>query len=97
VTNTLECAGNGRSLQSPKVPGIQWGKGAVGNARFSGPSLKSLLEKAGLKDTAKHVVFRDRDGLIDYFSANFGPDQAAYDAPRTAVKAVAKPRPTAKH
>ncbi len=61
VTNTLECAGNGRSLQSPKVPGIQWGKGAVGNARFSGPSLKSLLERAGVKDTAKHVVFRGLD------------------------------------
>ncbi len=61
VTNTLECAGNGRSLQSPKVPGIQWGKGAVGNAQFSGPSLKSLLEKAGLKDTGKHVVFRGLD------------------------------------
>src|SRR6266849_2349213 len=26
---------------------------------------------------------KDRDGLIDYFSANFGPDQAAYEAPRT--------------
>src|SRR6266849_8222802 len=24
---------------------------------------------------------KDRDGLIDYFSANFGPEQAAYDAP----------------
>ena len=54
ITNTLECAGNGRSLESPKVPGIQWGKGSVGNGKFSGPSLKSLLEKAGVKDTAKH-------------------------------------------
>ena len=61
VTNTLECAGNGRSLQAPRVPGIQWGKGAVGNARFSGPSLKTLLEKAGLKETAKHVQFRGLD------------------------------------
>ena len=61
VTNTLECAGNGRSLQSPKVPGVQWGKGAVGNARFSGPSVKALLEKAGVKDTARHVVFRGLD------------------------------------
>ena len=61
VVNTLECAGNGRSLQSPKVPGIQWGKGAVGNARFSGPRLKSALEKAGVKDTAKHVQFRGLD------------------------------------
>jgi sulfite oxidase len=61
VTNTLECAGNGRTFQSPKVPGIQWGKGAVGNARFSGPSLKSVLEKAGLKDTAKHIQFHGLD------------------------------------
>jgi len=63
ITNTLECAGNGRSLHSPKVPGIQWGKGAVGNARFSGPSLKFLLEKAGIRDSAKHVQFRGLDGV----------------------------------
>jgi hypothetical protein len=40
---------------------------------------------------------KDRDALIDYFSVNFGPDQAAYEASRTAAKAVARPRPTAKH
>jgi len=61
LANTLECAGNGRSLQNPKVPGIQWGKGAVGNAKFSGPSLKALLEKAAVKDTGKHVQFRGLD------------------------------------
>jgi len=61
VVNTMECAGNGRSLQNPKVPGIQWGKGAVGNARFSGPNLKTLLEKAGVKDSARHVLFRGLD------------------------------------
>jgi sulfite oxidase len=61
VVTVVECAGNGRRMQDPKVPGIQWGKGAVGNARFSGPSLKAVLEKAGLKDTAKHVQFRGLD------------------------------------
>jgi hypothetical protein len=40
---------------------------------------------------------KDRDALIDYFSSNFGPDQAAYEAPRTAAKAVARPRPKGKH
>jgi len=40
---------------------------------------------------------KDRDALIDYFSVNFGPDQAAYEASRTASKAVARPRPTAQH
>jgi hypothetical protein len=28
---------------------------------------------------------KDRDAMIDYFSANFGPDQPAYTAPRTAT------------
>ena len=27
---------------------------------------------------------KDRDALIDYFSSNFGPDQPAYVAPRSA-------------
>ncbi|MGA8374531.1 MAG: molybdopterin-dependent oxidoreductase, partial [Candidatus Sulfotelmatobacter sp.] len=49
IVNTLECAGNGRSLQRPQVPGIQWGKGAVGTARFSGPRLGDVLQRAGVK------------------------------------------------
>ena len=43
VVNTLECAGNGRSLHRPQVPGVQWGKGAIGTARFSGPRLRDVL------------------------------------------------------
>ncbi len=46
VVNTLECAGNGRSLHRPQVPGIQWGKGAVSTARFSGPRLRDVLQRA---------------------------------------------------
>jgi sulfite oxidase len=61
VVNTLECAGNGRSLHRPQVPGIQWGKGAVGTARFSGPRLRDVLQRAGLKPTAKHAMFRGLD------------------------------------
>jgi sulfite oxidase len=61
VVNTLECAGNGRSLQRPQVPGIQWGKGAVSTARFSGPRLRDVLQRAALKSTGKHVMFRGLD------------------------------------
>jgi sulfite oxidase len=60
VTNTLECAGNGRALFRPRIAGIQWVRGAVGTGRFSGPRLGDLLRRAGLKAGAKHVVF---DGL----------------------------------
>lgn len=79
IVNTMECAGNGRSLQNPKVPGIQWGKGAVGNARFSGPSLKTLLEKAEVKDSAKHVQFRGLDqvpGKVPPFIRSIPIDKA---------------------
>jgi sulfite oxidase len=61
VVNTLECAGNGRAFQSPKVPGVQWQKGAVSTGRFNGPRLHDLLERAGVKPTGKHVMFRGLD------------------------------------
>jgi DMSO/TMAO reductase YedYZ molybdopterin-dependent catalytic subunit len=61
VTNTLECAGNGRAFQQPHAPGIQWQKGAVGTARFSGPRLRDVLERAGVKPTGKHVMFHGLD------------------------------------
>jgi sulfite oxidase len=61
VVNTLECAGNGRSLHRPQVPGVQWGKGAVGTARFSGPRLRDVLQRAVVKPTGKHVMFRGLD------------------------------------
>jgi DMSO/TMAO reductase YedYZ molybdopterin-dependent catalytic subunit len=61
VTNTLECAGNGRGFQQPHVPGVQWQKGAVGTAKFSGPRLRDVLQRAGVKTTGKHVMFHGLD------------------------------------
>ena len=40
---------------------------------------------------------QDRDALIDYFSANFGSDQPAYVAPKTAGVTISKSRSKAKH
>src|ERR1700751_3990479 len=61
VVNTLECAGNGRAFQNPKVPGVQWGKGAVSTGRFTGARLREVLTGAGAKPTGKHVMFRGLD------------------------------------
>jgi DMSO/TMAO reductase YedYZ molybdopterin-dependent catalytic subunit len=82
VVNTLECAGNGRSLQRPQVPGVQWGKGAVGTARFSGPRLRDVLQRAGVKPTGKHVMFRGLDevpGKVPPFIRSI-PIEKALDA-----------------
>jgi sulfite oxidase len=58
VVNTLECAGNGRAFYQPHAPGVQWQRGAVGTARYTGPRLKEILRRAGLKPTGKHVAFK---------------------------------------
>ncbi|MGH8531228.1 MAG: molybdopterin-dependent oxidoreductase, partial [Gammaproteobacteria bacterium] len=34
-----QCAGNRRGLFEPRAPGVQWGHGAMGNARWSGVRL----------------------------------------------------------
>jgi DMSO/TMAO reductase YedYZ molybdopterin-dependent catalytic subunit len=60
VTNTLECAGNGRAFHRPRVAGIQWTRGAVGNAAYAGPRLADVLGLAGIRARGKHVLF---DGL----------------------------------
>jgi sulfite oxidase len=61
VIDTLECAGNARAFAVPHVPGVQWEKGAVGTARFSGPRLRDVLERAEVRPTGKHVMFRGLD------------------------------------
>ena len=58
VTNTLECAGNGRAFFQPRIGGVPWSRGGVGNAVFRGPSLRALLRLAEAKETARHVAFR---------------------------------------
>lgn len=60
VPAVLECAGNGRSYFRPKMPGLQWTKGAIGNAEWRGPRLADILAKAG---ASTKVSFADFDGL----------------------------------
>lgn len=82
ITNAMECAGNGRAFYQPHVPGVQWGRGAVGNARFSGPRLKDVLQRAGIKSTGKHVMFRGLDevpGKVPPFMRSI-PIEKALDA-----------------
>lgn len=53
IPATLECAGNGRGNFKPKIPGLQWTKGAIGNAEWRGVRVADLLKKAGVKTEAK--------------------------------------------
>lgn len=61
VTVTLECAGNGRAFFQPAVAGIQWEKGAVSTARFTGARMADVLKKAGVKSGALNVEMHAAD------------------------------------
>src|SRR5882724_890707 len=50
-----QCAGNRRGFSEPHVAGVQWGYGAMGNARWKGVRLKDLLARAGLKKEAVEI------------------------------------------
>jgi len=59
IVATLECTGNGRGFYRPRVPGIQWGRGAIGNAEWSGPCVSDILKLAGANMDA---AFLESDG-----------------------------------
>src|SRR5882762_8689747 len=61
LVSVLECAGNGRSFYQPRLPGAQWRFGSVGNGKWAGVRFKDVLEKAGLKDSAREILFDGAD------------------------------------
>jgi DMSO/TMAO reductase YedYZ molybdopterin-dependent catalytic subunit len=56
-----QCSGNSRSFFEPRVPGGQWKHGACGNAKWTGVSLKSILDRAQVKAGAVDVSFNGLD------------------------------------
>jgi sulfite oxidase len=66
-TATLTCAGNRRDeFRAPKISGVPWNAGAIGNARWGGTPLRSVLEWCGLKPEARHVWFEGADQITDH-------------------------------
>ena len=61
---TLECAGNGRSLLTPRPVSQPWILEAVGTAEWTGVPLAYLLAKAGVLPDAVEVVFTGADAGI---------------------------------
>ena len=61
-----QCSGNSRGLFQPRVPGGQWGNGAMGNAKWTGVRLRDVLDRAGVKPGAVSVRFNGLDQpLVD--------------------------------
>ena len=58
---TMECAGNGRALLSPRSISQPWLLEAVSTAEWTGTPLKPLLQEAGLQDAATEILFTGLD------------------------------------
>src|SRR6202162_6012567 len=64
LTAVNQCSGNSRGFFDPRVAGGQLGNGAMGNARWRGVPLKTVLDKAGVQQGAKEVTFNGVDGPV---------------------------------
>lgn len=65
VIAVIECAGNGRGYfpADPKVSGTAWHYGAASCAEWTGVSVKTLLDQAGLDPSVTQLVFVGGDQL----------------------------------
>lgn len=79
-TVTLECAGNGRALLSPRYLSQPWYQEAIGTSEWTGTPLAPLLEEAGFEDDAVEVVFsgldRGQQDEIQVYQRSLSIDEA---------------------
>jgi len=61
IPATIECAGNGRAFLSPPAQGVQWERGAVGTAEWTGIPLRNLLAQSSPLTSAQEVVLEGAD------------------------------------
>ncbi len=88
IPATLECAGNTRNVLEPKVKGVQWGLGAIGNAEWTGVPLSILLDRAGVKSNATEVILEGADeGPLDDPKAPRGNVRFARSIPLSKARA----------
>jgi sulfite dehydrogenase len=66
-----QCSGNSRGFFNPRVAGGQLGNGAMGNARWKGVALKTVLDMAGVQGSARQVTFNGMDGPVADKTSDF--------------------------
>ena len=66
-----QCSGNGRGFFEPRVAGGQAGNGLMGNARWTGVPLRTVLDRAGVKLGAVQVQFDALDGPVSDTTPDF--------------------------
>lgn len=64
VVAVNQCSGNSRGHFTPRIPGAQWGHGAMSNARWTGVPLRHVLDLAGVRAGAVCVRFGGADKAL---------------------------------
>jgi DMSO/TMAO reductase YedYZ molybdopterin-dependent catalytic subunit len=81
---TMECAGNGRALLSPRSTTQPWLTEGVSTAEWTGTPLNSLLDEAGIAAEAKELIFTALDwgvqgGEVQPYQRSLTLDEAMRD------------------
>ncbi|WP_437675454.1 sulfite oxidase [Sorangium sp. So ce131] len=63
--HTMECAGTGRHLLTPRPIYVPWFKNAIGTYRYVGTPLAPILRESGILDDAVEVLFTGWDVGVD--------------------------------
>src|SRR3990172_2463459 len=58
---TMECAGNGRALMTPRPVSQPWLVGAVSRGEWTATPRRGVLDEAGVADSAVEIVFTGLD------------------------------------
>jgi DMSO/TMAO reductase YedYZ molybdopterin-dependent catalytic subunit len=98
VAVTMECAGNGRALLTPRPISQPWLLEAIGTAQWTGTPLRGILEEAGLSNRAVEVLFTGLDrGVqgdeVQYYQRSLSIDQATRDEVLLAYQMNGEPLP----
>lgn len=97
ITAVVQCSGNGRAFHRPKVPGVQWERGAVGNAQWTGVRLRDVLIKAGVRPNGKHVQLQGADrpvvSTVPLFTRSIPLEKAAHPDTILAYEMNGRPLP----
>ncbi len=96
---TLECAGNGRALLSPRSEGgMPWLYGGCSTSEWTGPPLRAVLEEAGVLEGAVEVLFSGADegieeDLVQYYQRSLPLEEALRPEVMLAYQMNGQPMP----
>jgi len=98
IAVTMECAGNGRALLTPRPVSQPWLREAIGTAEWTGTPLRGILEESGIDHRAVEIVFTGLDrgvqgGEVHYYQRSLSIEEATREDVLLAYQMNGEPLP----